>query len=160
MEIKKQRLRLLTEYNREVNLSASRLLAAATHMDGAVKKALADGASSPGRLDADVAELKAALAETLSSCQALARPEDAKSVSAIQEPPLSLPLALAQRMADRIQDAAEMGSISDLKLIVEDLATESDSYAPFSDTITQIAENFDFDGLRQLADKLRSTATA
>jgi CheY-like chemotaxis protein len=140
------------------NLSASRLLAAATHMDGSVKKALADGDSSPEQFDADFAELKAALAEALSSCQALARPEDEKSATSDEEIPLALPLDLAHHLADHIQNAAEMGSISDLKQIARDLATESDSYTPISEKITQMAENFDFDGLQQLAVKLRSTS--
>jgi signal transduction histidine kinase/CheY-like chemotaxis protein len=142
------------------NLSATRLLAAATHMDGAVKQALAAGESSPGQFDTDFTELKAALEEALSSCQTLVRPEDETSTTPDQETPLPLPQDLAHRTAERIQDAADMGSISDLKLIAEELVTESDAYARISEKILQMAENFDFDGLQHLADELRSTSAA
>ena len=47
-----------------------------------------------------------------------------------------------------------MGNITDLKLIAEEL--ESDSYAGFSERITQLAENFDFDGIIKLAAELES----
>ncbi len=142
------------------NLSAIRLLEAATHMDGAVKKALAEEDSSPGQFDADYAELKAALKEAISSCQTLVQMEHEKSTTSDQKAMVSLPPDLARRTATRLQDAAEMGSISDLKLIADELVAESDTYTSLSKKITQLAENFDFDGLQQLADELRATSPA
>ena len=138
------------------NLSATRLLAAATQMDGAVKKALAAGESSPGQFDENLAELTAALAEALSSCQTLVWPDDEKDPVADQETPLPPDLALLT--AKRLRDAAEMGSVSDLKIIAEELKSESDAYAPLSKKISHLAEDFDFDGLQQLADELKSTS--
>jgi signal transduction histidine kinase/CheY-like chemotaxis protein len=140
------------------NLSANRLLTAATHMDGSVKTALADGDSRPGQFDADFGELKAALDEALSSCQSLIRPEDKKLAAADQITAVTLPPDMAHRMSERLQDAAEMGNVSDLKAIAAELVAESNTYGEISEKITQLVENFDFDGLQQLADKLRSTS--
>ncbi len=137
------------------NLSATRLLEAATHMDSAVKKALAAEKILPAQFDTDFGELKAALAETLSSCQTLVRQEDVESASSDQGTSLPLPAELARRTAERLQDAAEMGSVSDLKLIAEELVAESDAYARISEKIMQMAGDFDFDGLQQLADELK-----
>ena len=140
------------------NLSATGLLAAATQMDGSVKKALAAGESSPGQFDASFAELGAALDEALSSCQMLVGSEDENAAVADQE--TTLPPDMALLTAKRLRDAAEMGSVSDLKIIAEELETKSDAYAPLSKKISQLAEDFDFDGLQQLADKLNSTSAA
>ena len=142
------------------NLSATRLLAAASDMDASVKKALAAGESVPEQFEANFAELKAALSEALSSCQTLVRTENGTSPTPDQEAAVSLPPDLAGRTAERLQDAAEMGSVSDLKGIAAELVSESDSYARLSEKITQLAQNFDFEGLLQLADELKSTGAA
>jgi signal transduction histidine kinase/CheY-like chemotaxis protein len=142
------------------NLSATRLLAAASGMDASVKKALAAGESVPEQFEANFAELKAALAEALSSCQTLVRTENGTSATPDRETAVSLPPDLAGRTAERLQDAAEMGSVSDLKGIAAELVSESDSYARLSENITQLADNFDFEGLLQLADELKSTGAA
>ena len=143
------------------NLSATKLQNAATAMDSSVKKALSGAEQVPGDLDSIFAEMKTALEQALASCQTLAGPEDEKSdISISDEDSIgSLPPDLAHRTAERIHDAADMGSISDLKLIAEELKTESDSYAGISAKITQLAENFDFDGIIKLAGELESTTT-
>ena len=61
-------------------------------------------------------------------------------------------------MSERLQDAAEMGNVSDLKAIAKELIAESDTYAGISEKITQLAENFDFDGLIQLSGELKSAS--
>ncbi len=140
------------------NLSANRLQTAATRMDGSVKTALGDGEYRPDQFDADFAELKAALDEALSSCQTLIRPQDEKPAAADLTAAVTLPPDLARRMSERLQDAAEMGNVSELKAIAKELIAESDTYAGISEKITQLAENFDFDGLIQLAEELKSAS--
>jgi signal transduction histidine kinase/CheY-like chemotaxis protein len=142
------------------NLSATGLQNAATAMDSSVKKTLSGGEQVPGDLDSRFAELQTALVEAVASCQTLAGPKDEKSDISDEDSAVSLPPDLARRTAERIRDAADMGSISDLKLIAEELKTESDSYAGISAKIEQLAENFDFDAIKSLADELKSTAAA
>ena len=143
------------------NLSATDLQKTAIEMDSSVKKALSDGELMPGQLDSNFSALKRSLDDALASCQTLARPEDEKSDISNENLVLSLPPDLAGRTAERLHDAADMGNITDLKLIAEEL--KSDSYAgiseritQLSEKITQLAENFDFDGIIKLAAELES----
>jgi len=136
------------------NLSATDLQKTATEMDSSVEKALSDGDLVPGQLDSNFSALKRSLDDALASCQTLARPEDEKSDISNENLVVSLPPDLARRTAERLHDAADMGNITDLKLIAEEL--KSDSYAGISERITQLAENFDFDGIIKLAAELES----
>ncbi len=136
------------------NLSATGLQDAAAKMDSSVKKALSDGELVPGQLDSNFSALKKSLDDALASCQTLARPEDEKSDISNENLVVSLPPDLARRTAERLHDAADMGNITDLKLIAEEL--KSDSYAGLSEKITQLAENFDFDGIIKLAQELEA----
>jgi hypothetical protein len=51
---------------------------------------------------------------------------------------------------DRINEAAEMGDVMQIKSIAEDLKPESDAVAPFCDKLVRLAEDFDFDGIKEL----------
>ena len=68
-----------------------------------------------------------------------------------------MPPDLARQTAGQLLAAVDMGDITDLKSIAEALKSKSESYTVFSEKITNLAENFDFDGIKQLADELEST---
>ena len=136
------------------NLSANRLQEAATQMDSAVKKALSAEESVPEQLDSGFDELKAALEEALTSCQTIDQSDDVEVDPSDKDPVVSLPPDLARRTADRLHEAADMGDINGLKQIAQELKTESESYSVISEQIIQLAEDFDFDGVIDLADKL------
>jgi hypothetical protein len=53
-------------------------------------------------------------------------------------------------MVDRINAAAEMGDMMQIKSIAEELMSESDAVAPFCNRIVRLAEDFDFDGIQNL----------
>jgi hypothetical protein len=61
---------------------------------------------------------------------------------------------LAIEPADRIRDAVEMGDVTRIKSIVEDLKSRSDAFVPIGDKFIQMAADFDFDGILKLADQL------
>lgn len=61
---------------------------------------------------------------------------------------------LAKEAARRIKAAAEMGDVTELISIAEALKKRSESYEPISNRIIQLAEDFDFDGILQLAGDL------
>lgn len=136
------------------NLSATDLQQAAAAMDSAVKKALTDGEPEPGQLASNFSTLKKTLDDALASCLTLVRPDDEKSDAAGENTAVSLPPKLARRTADRLHDAADLGDINALKSIARELKSESQSYTAFSDKITRLAENFDFDGVIKLAEEL------
>jgi hypothetical protein len=67
-----------------------------------------------------------------------------------------MPDELAKQTAGRLRNAVDLGNISELKIIADELRSDSDAYGSFSDTIDQLAEDFDFDGIMELAAELES----
>jgi len=65
-----------------------------------------------------------------------------------------IPDELAKDIAQRIRDAAEVGDLTSLNAIAEELKNRSDSCIPLSKRIAQLAEDFDFDGILKLAGEL------
>jgi hypothetical protein len=49
---------------------------------------------------------------------------------------------------------ADMGDISQLKSIAEELSSKVNAFSPVAKKIIQLAEEFDFEGLVTLADSL------
>jgi len=142
------------------NLSATGLQNAATAMDNAVKKALSGGDQALKDLIPLFAEVKTALEEALVSCQTFERSDGIKPGSTTAGPSVTLPSDLARETAEQLQTAADMGDIANLKSIAEGLRSKSASYAGISEKIMRLAENFEFDGIKNLADELKSTAAA
>jgi hypothetical protein len=66
----------------------------------------------------------------------------------------SIPAELSQDIAKRIRDAAEMGDVTTLNAIAEEIKDQSDSCIPLSNQIIQMAEDFDLDGIQKLAEAL------
>jgi signal transduction histidine kinase/DNA-binding response OmpR family regulator/HPt (histidine-containing phosphotransfer) domain-containing protein len=138
------------------NLSAVRLQAAATEMDGLVKQVLSGNVHEPGQMDRLFTELKTALNEALASCQSINNfsADDIRQPGEGSIPPM--PDELAKQTAGRLRNAVDLGNISELKIIADELRSDSDAYGSFSDTIDQLAEDFDFDGIMELAAELES----
>ena len=138
------------------NLSATDLQNAAAEMDSSVKKALSGEKLIPGQLDSNLSAVKKTLEVALASCQTLERSDDKKAGVTSGGSSVSMPPDLARQTAGQLLAAVDMGDITDLKSIAEALKSKSESYTVFSEKITQLAENFDFDGIKKLADELES----
>ncbi len=65
-----------------------------------------------------------------------------------------IPPELAREAAGRIKAPAEMGDVTQIKAIAEELKANSDVFAAISDRFIQLAEDFDFDGILKLAAQL------
>jgi two-component system sensor histidine kinase/response regulator len=65
-----------------------------------------------------------------------------------------IPAELAQAIAKRLREAAEMGDVTTLNAIAEEIKDRSDVCIPLSKQIIQMAEDFDLDGIQKLADAL------
>jgi hypothetical protein len=79
-----------------------------------------------------------------------------KTINSIAAEMSSVPPELAQKVADRINEAAEMGDVTQIKSIAEELKAESDAMAPFCDELIRLAEDFDFDGIQKIVLELDS----
>ena len=66
----------------------------------------------------------------------------------------SVPADFAKETARRLRDAAEMGDVTEVVSISEDIASRSKAFALHKEKIVQLADEFDFEGILKLADKL------
>jgi signal transduction histidine kinase/DNA-binding response OmpR family regulator len=136
------------------NLSATVVQAAATEMDSRVKQVLAGKDPKIDPSDRLFSQLQNALSEALASCRAL-KPSAAEDVSEAGKASIP-PMAdgMAQNIADRLRNAVDLGNISELKTIAAELKSGPDAYGNLADTLQRLAEDFDFEGILKLADKL------
>ena len=70
------------------------------------------------------------------------------------ETPASLSPALAKEAATRLREAAELGDVSGLAAICSELAARSEAFGPYKARVTQLADDFDFDGVLKLTEEL------
>ena len=99
-------------------------------------------------------ELETALNQALESAQGLGAPAEENVCKLSEEEITAIPSELAQDIAKRIRDAAEMGDVTTLNAIAEEIRVRSDSCMPLSNKILQLSEDFDLDGIQKLADGL------
>jgi HPt (histidine-containing phosphotransfer) domain-containing protein len=134
------------------NLEATELLNAAVEMEKLVKGE--QTGFSKKKLKQKLADLEFAIDKALESVQNLRPQGEEKSLETSLEMPAVLPAELSKEAAIRIRDALELGDIMRLKSIAEELQSQSEALVPFSDSLIQLADNFDFDGIAKLAAKL------
>jgi putative heme iron utilization protein len=135
------------------NLAATDLQAAAIEMEKLVKGE-SKKASSAKNLNQKFSDLESALAQALESVQSLGASAEENVCKLSDEQIAAIPAELAQDIAKRIRDAAEMGDVTTLNAIAEKIKARSDSCIPLSKQIVQMAEDFDLDGIQKLADAL------
>jgi ElaB/YqjD/DUF883 family membrane-anchored ribosome-binding protein len=134
-------------------LEATDLQAAAANLEKLVK---GFGKKAPPlkELNLKFSELDNALNKALESAQSLGVSADENVCKLSDEEISDIPAEFAQDIAKRIRDAAEMGDVTTLNTIAEEIKDKSDSYIPLSKQIVQMAEDFDLDGIQKLADAL------
>ena len=54
----------------------------------------------------------------------------------------------------RLREAAEMGDVSMMTAIAEEMAARSQAFAPYLARITRLADDFDFEGILGLVGEL------
>jgi PAS domain S-box-containing protein len=135
------------------NLAATDLQAAAVELEKSVKGGLKKGLSKQ-KLNQIFNELKDALQAALESVRILGHPEAGKPAKPSAAALADIPPELAEEAAGRIRDAVEMGDVTQVRSIVEELKTKSGAFALLGDKFIQLAEDFDFDGILKLAGRL------
>jgi HPt (histidine-containing phosphotransfer) domain-containing protein len=135
------------------NLAATHLQAATVEMEKLVKGGQQKGASTK-ELNQKFANLKKAIDKALRAVQTLGSAVPEKPAKPIRQTLADLPAKLSKETAGRIRAATEMGDVTRIKAIAEELKTRSDVAAPLSDRFIQLADDFDFDGILKLAAEL------
>jgi HPt (histidine-containing phosphotransfer) domain-containing protein len=137
------------------NLAAMDLQAAAIEMEKLVKGE-PEKASSSKDLNQKFSDLESALNQALASVQTLSV-SSVEQIGKLSDEEISaIPAELAQNIAKRIRDAAEVGDVMAVTAIAGELKERSDSCAPLGERIVQLAEDFDFEGILKLASELTS----
>jgi CheY-like chemotaxis protein len=135
------------------NLAATDLQVATTNLEklvkGVEKKSL-----SHTELNLKFSDLENALNGALKSAQSLGASAEENACKLSDEEIVAISAEVAQDIAKRIRDAAEMGDVMTLNAIAKEIKTRSESCGPLSKQIVQLAEDFDLDGIQKLADKL------
>jgi len=135
------------------NLSAKDLQAAAVNMEKLVK-GVDKTAPASKQLNLRLAELETVLNQALESVQSLGVTGE-ENISKLSHKELAdIPAELSHAIAQRIRDAAEMGDVTTINAIAEEIKTHSESCGPLSKQIVQLAGDFDLDGIKKLADAL------
>ena len=70
-----------------------------------------------------------------------------------------LPPEVAREVARRVQEAVQLGNVSELTALANELIQRTDFTSPYGEEIARLARAFDFEGLSQLASTLVETAT-
>jgi len=131
------------------NLEATDLQAAAVEMEKLVKTDQKEAPSNK-QLDQKFVELEKAINQALEAVQMLGHQAEKKIIEPSTEWLAEVPVELLKEVADRIKTAAEMGDVTQIKSIVEELKSESDAMAPFCDELIRLADDFDFDGIQKI----------
>ena len=135
------------------NLAATNLQAAAVEMEKLVK---GEQKKTPSikQLNQIFTELEDAIKQGLESVITLGVPIEENICKLSDQEISDIPTELAQDIAKRIRDAAEMGDVATLNAIAEEIRARSDSCIPLSKQINLMAEDFDLDGIQKLAEAL------
>jgi PAS domain S-box-containing protein len=111
-------------------------------------------APSSEQLNLRLSELENTLNQALESAQSLGVSAEENIDKLSAEELVDIPTELSHDIAERIRAAAEMGDVTALNAIAEEIRDQSDSCVPLSKQIIQMAEDFDLDGIQKLADAL------
>jgi CheY-like chemotaxis protein/HPt (histidine-containing phosphotransfer) domain-containing protein len=139
------------------NLAATGLQAAAIEMEKLVKGGQKESASQK-QLDQKFVELEKSIDQALKAVKTLGpEPAEAPEQSSADKM-AAIPPEVAREAADRIKEPAELGDVTQIKSIAAELKSKSDAFAPFSDKIIQLADDFDFEGISRLVGALEKIA--
>jgi len=137
------------------NLEAKDLQAAAVAMEKLVKGQAAETASDK-ELNQKFTELENALEQALDAVQTLGSTAEKKIIESREDARASIPPELMKEATERIKAAAELGDVTQIKTIAEELKSKADTMVPFCDNLIQLAEDFDLDGIQTFLVELDS----
>jgi CheY-like chemotaxis protein/HPt (histidine-containing phosphotransfer) domain-containing protein len=131
------------------NLEAGDLQAATVEMEKMVKGQTEESVSA-AELDLKFTHLADTLDRALEAVKILVPTDEKKAIEDGGDETAAASPELAQGVVDRIQAAAEMGDVAQIKSIAEELKSESDAMTPLCDQLVRLADDFDFDGIQKM----------
>jgi len=136
------------------NLSAVQLQVAATELEKLVKHADKKNPPEPDALAKAFVTFETLMHQALRSTGRITSPTGEKHAAPCWKPTGQLPTGLTKEAVGRLREAAEMGDVSGITAIAEEIASQSKNFTPYLDKIAQLAEAFDFEGILGIANDL------
>ncbi|MDJ0818448.1 MAG: response regulator [Desulfobacterales bacterium] len=130
------------------NLEANSLQTAAVKMEKLVKGQTAQ-TTDDKELSRELTELQSALQQALDAVQTLKPTAESKSHESGKGEKTPIAPELPKEIAGDIKAAAEMGDVMKIKSIIEAFTAESETVDPFWAQLSQLADDFDFDGVQK-----------
>ena len=139
------------------NLAATELQAAAVEMEKLVKGDQ-EKEASPKQLDHKLAKLEKSIKQALEAVHTLGPVPAAKPERSPADEIAGISPGVAGEAVDRIKEPAELGDVTQIKSVAEELKSKSEAFAPISERFIQLAEDFDFEGISKLVGELEKMA--
>jgi CheY-like chemotaxis protein/HPt (histidine-containing phosphotransfer) domain-containing protein len=138
------------------NLEASELQSAAIEMEKLVKDASPE-TSSEEQLNQKYMDLENAINNALASVWTLGVPAEDKATILPSDGSEAIKADLTEDIAKRLRDAAEMGDVTTLNAIAEEIKNQEDSLVPLAKKIVKLAADFEFDEILKIMDETDDT---
>ncbi|MDB4264823.1 Hpt domain-containing protein, partial [bacterium] len=135
------------------NLAATDLQAAALEIEKLVKANPA-ASSTNEQLKQKIYDLENAINQALEAVQALGTVAEDPSPATSAESLKAVAPGLIKDMAGRVRDAIELGDVTQVSAIAEDLKSQSEDLAPTCDKLMRLADDFDLDGILEFVNEL------
>jgi hypothetical protein len=135
-------------------LAAKRLYSAAIDLEKVVRRS-GDVKRPPGQVVTNsLTAFSTALNQTLDAINLLVPEETGDQSHKHPDAKTGLPTEVAQSAAERLREAAELGDLTELETIVEEFTARIPSFSEYAMRISRMAEDFDFEGIMELAEQL------
>lgn len=138
------------------NLAAHHLQEAAAELEKLIKHPDANNPPPPDAITNAFVIFETRMAQALQSARYIESLEAMPAPSPSAESTGKLPSDLAKAAAGRLREAAEMGDVSGMTAIAEEMTSLSKDFAPYLSRIVQLTDDFDFEGILELADELNN----
>jgi hypothetical protein len=119
-----------------------------------VKHADVNAPPEPESIESKLDVLKSALDQALGAIETLKTGEEAINSESSVDLSASTSVDVGKEAIRRLREAAEMGDVTEVVSIADKIASQVNGFSPYRAKITQLADDFDFDGILELADQL------
>jgi len=138
------------------NLAAADLQTAAAELEALFKNAIG-GDDLPAEVMAQVLSVLKENLKLVTDAIGALGPAEEKILQPSADQINAIPPGFAKDAAGRLRDAAGMGDITELAAIADELKSTSGILVPYSEKITQLANDFEFEAIMEIADRLART---
>ncbi|MGD9122509.1 MAG: response regulator [Desulfobacterales bacterium] len=135
------------------NLAATELQAAAVKFEKQIKGD-PKPAVSPKQIDAEFKNLETAVNQALKAVQSLGPAPEKMPAAPSKDAIAAITPQMAEEAVELLKEPVEMGDITQIKSIAEELKLKSSGFDAFSAQCIQLADDFDFEGIAKLIAKL------